>query len=90
MATMKDVARAAGVSLGSVSHYLSGRVAVSPIKALQIQHAIDELGYRVDQGARSLRRKQTQTIGLILPDISNPFYAELARVGQNARCRRWP
>lgn len=80
MATMKDVAKAAGVSLGSVSHYLSGRVAVSPVKASQIQRAIDELGYRVDQGARSLRRKQTQTIGLILPDISNPFYGELARV----------
>jgi LacI family transcriptional regulator len=80
MATMKDVAKAAGVSLGSVSHYLNGRVAVSPAKALQIQRAINELGYRVDQGARSLRRKQTQTIGLILPNISNPFYAELARV----------
>ena len=80
MATMKDVAKAAGVSLGSVSHYLSGRVTVSPVKASQIQRAIDELGYRVDQGARSLRRKQTQTIGLILPDISNPFYGELARV----------
>jgi LacI family transcriptional regulator len=80
MATMKDVAKAAGVSLGSVSHYLNGRVSVSSAKALQIQHAINELGYRVDQGARSLRRKQTQTIGLILPDISNPFYAELARV----------
>jgi LacI family transcriptional regulator len=80
MATMKDVAKAAGVSLGSVSHYLNGRVSVSPAKASQIQRAINELGYRVDQGARSLRRKQTQTIGLILPNISNPFYAELARV----------
>jgi LacI family transcriptional regulator len=80
MATMKDVAKAAGVSLGSVSHYLNGRVPVSPAKALKIQRAIDDLGYRVDQGARSLRRRRTQTIGLILPDISNPFYAELARV----------
>ena len=79
MATMKDVARAAGVSLGSVSHYLNDRVPVSPAKAEQIQRAIDALGYRVDQGARSLRRGQTQTVGLIVPNISNPFYAELAR-----------
>ncbi len=79
MATMKDVARAAGVSLGSVSHYLNDRVPVSPAKAERIQRAIDALGYRVDQGARSLRRGQTQTVGLIIPDISNPFYAELAR-----------
>ncbi len=80
MATMKDVAKAAGVSLGSVSHYLNDRVPVSPAKAERIQRAIDTLGYRVDQGARSLRRGQTQTVGLIIPDISNPFYAELARV----------
>lgn len=80
MATMKDVAKAAGVSLGSVSHYLNDRVPVSPDKAARIQRAIDALGYRVDQGARSLRRRQTQTVGLIIPDISNPFYAELARV----------
>ena len=80
MATMKDVAKAAGVSLGSVSHYLNDRVPVSPDKAARIQRAIDALGYRVDQGARSLRRRRTQTVGLIIPDISNPFYAELARV----------
>lgn len=80
MATMKDVAKAAGVSLGSVSHYLNNQVPVSPDKAIRIQQAIDELGYRVDQSARSLRRRQTQSVGLIIPDISNPFYAELARV----------
>ena len=79
MATMKDVAKAAGVSLGSVSHYLNDQVPVSPVKAKRIQRAIDALDYRVDQSARSLRRGQTQTVGLILPDISNPFYAELAR-----------
>ncbi len=80
MATMKDVAKAAGVSLGSVSHYMNDRVPVSPDKAARIQQAIDALGYRVDQSARSLRRRQTQSVGLIIPDISNPFYAELARV----------
>ena len=80
MATMKDVAKAAGVSLGSVSHYLNDRVPVSPEKAARIQRAVDTLGYRVDQSARSLRRRRTQSVGLIIPDISNPFYAELARV----------
>lgn len=80
MATIKDVAKSAGVSVGSVSHYLNGSVPVSPTNAARIRSAIDALGYRVDQGARSLRRRQTQTVGLIVPDISNPFYAELARV----------
>ena len=80
MATMKDVAKAAGVSLGSVSHYLNDRVPVSREKAARIQRAVDALGYRVDQSARSLRRRRTQSVGLIIPDISNPFYAELARV----------
>ena len=56
MVTIKDVAKAASISLGSVSHYLN------------------------NQGARSLRRGQTQSVGLIIPDISNQFYAEPARV----------
>ncbi len=81
---MKDVAKSAGVSLGSVSHYLNGRVPVSPAISKRIQGAIDALGYRVDQGARSLRVGHTKSIGLILPDISNPFYAELARVIEHA------
>lgn len=80
MVTMKDVARSAGVSLGTVSHYLNNSVPVSPETAERIRNAVDALGYRVDQGARSLRRRQTKTVGLIVPNISNPFYAELARV----------
>jgi len=77
---MKDVAKSAGVSLGSVSHYLNASVPVSPETAERIQRAVDALDYRVDQGARSLRKRRTQTVGLIIPDISNPFFAELARV----------
>lgn len=80
MVTMKDVARSAGVSLGTVSHYLNDRVPVSSETSARIRNAVDVLGYRVDQGARSLRRRQTKTVGLIVPNISNPFYAELARV----------
>lgn len=80
MATIKDVAKAAGVSAGSVSHYLNKEVPVSSAKAARIQQAIEALGYRVDHSARSLRRRKTQSVGIIIPDISNPFYAELAQV----------
>lgn len=80
MATIKDVARLAGVSLGTVSNYLNGRALVAKPTAERIQRAIDELGYRVDWGARALRMRQTKSVGLIVPDISNPFYSEIARV----------
>lgn len=84
MPTMKDVAKTAGVSLGSVSHYLNGRVQMSAVISARIQKAIDDLGYRVDHGAQALRLGTTRSIGFIMPDISNPFYAELARVIEHA------
>lgn len=80
MATIKDVARLAGVSLGTVSNYLNGRAPVAKPTAGRIQKAIDELGYRIDWGARALRVRRTKSVGLIVPDISNPFYSEIARV----------
>jgi len=79
MTTIKDVARRAGVAPSTVSNYLTGNARVSPPTAKRIQEAIDELGYIPNRAARSLRVKHTNTLGLIVPDIANPFFSEIVR-----------
>jgi LacI family transcriptional regulator len=82
--TIRDVARRAGVAVGTVSHHLNGSARVAAGTAQRVQAAIDELGYRIDLSARSLRSRRTQSVGLVLPNISNPFYAEVARAIEHA------
>lgn len=77
-ATIKDIAREAGVSVGTVSHYLNATAKVSPTTAEAVRQAMQRLDYTPNANARSLRTQVTQTIGLIVPNLSNPFYAELA------------
>jgi LacI family transcriptional regulator len=79
MATMNDVARAANVSIATVSHVINGTRFVSPERVERVQLAMRELGYTPDATARSLRVGRTDTIGLVVPDNSNPFFAALAR-----------
>ncbi len=76
MANIQDVARAAGVSTASVTRYLAGQRTRS---AEAVQRAIDELGYRPSLVARSLRSGRHHSIGVIVPDISNPFFAALVK-----------
>ena len=76
-ATVVDVARAAGVSVGTVSHVLSGRKTVRPETRARVEQAIRELGFRPNSIARSLTRQRTQTIGMVVPDVTNPFFADL-------------
>jgi LacI family transcriptional regulator len=78
MATMNDVARAADVSIATVSHVINGTRFVSPERVERVHAAMSELEYTPDATARSLRVGRTETIGLIIPDNSNPFFAELA------------
>jgi LacI family transcriptional regulator len=82
--TIKDVARRAGVAVGTVSHHLNDSAPVAAGTARRIEAAIADLDYRVDLGARSLRSRRTHSVGLVLPNISNPFYAELARAVEHA------
>ncbi len=82
--TIKDVARAAGVSVGTVSHYLNGTVRVGAERSERIREAIATLGYQVDLGARGLRAGTTRTVGLVVPNISNPFFGEIARSIEHA------
>lgn len=77
--TIADVATHAGVSKTTVSHVLSGNRPVSSDTRTRVELAIDELGYRPDGIARSLRTRRTHMVALIIPDITNPFYPALAR-----------
>ncbi|MEV0831279.1 LacI family DNA-binding transcriptional regulator [Nonomuraea rubra] len=69
----------AGVSATTVSHTLNGRRPVAEETRRRVLRAIEELGYRPNVLARGLRTSRSQTIGLIIPDITNPFYPALAR-----------
>jgi DNA-binding LacI/PurR family transcriptional regulator len=75
--TIYDVARLAGVSTATVSRALNGTGQIAPTTRVAIEAAVEQLGYRANTIARSLVTKSTQTIALLLPDISNPFYAAL-------------
>jgi LacI family transcriptional regulator len=77
--TIRDVARRASVSATTVSHVINGTRRVDAATAARVEDAIRELGYRPNALARSMRRGQTHTVGIILPDIANPFFGDLGR-----------
>lgn len=79
MTTIRDVARRAGVSTTTVSHVINRTRKVDAITAARVDAAIAELGYRPNALARSMRRGRTHTVGVILPDIANPFFGDLGR-----------
>jgi LacI family transcriptional regulator len=84
--SLKDIAERVGVSSALVSYVMNGkekekRVGAEVVK--KIRQAAEELNYQPNQIARSLRMKSTRTIGLIVADISNPFFAHLARIIEN-------
>ncbi|WP_425280980.1 ribose operon transcriptional repressor RbsR [Mixta intestinalis] len=84
MATMKDVARMAGVSTSTVSHVINNNRFVSEAIREKIEAAIRELNYAPSALARSLKINQTHTIGMLLTASSNPFYAEVVRGVENS------
>jgi len=79
MVTMTDVAERAGVSIATVSHVINDTRTVTDETRARVLAVIEELGYRPNRLARSLVRGETHTLGLILPDNANPFFAEIAR-----------
>ena len=79
MANMKEIAKIAGVSLGSVSHVLNGSAAVSESLRKRVMDAVDSAGYQPSQLARGLRRDKTNMVGMIIPDITNPFFPAVVR-----------
>jgi LacI family transcriptional regulator len=73
--SVRDVAAAAGVSIGSVSRVLNGGTYVSADLSSRVLRAVEQLGYHPNANARGLRMGTSKTIGCLIPDISNPLYA---------------
>ncbi|MBS3735648.1 LacI family DNA-binding transcriptional regulator [Candidatus Bipolaricaulota bacterium] len=79
MATMKDVAKLADVSVTTVSHVINGTRYVSPELTGRVNRAIEELDYHPDPLAQGLSKGESQTIALVVSDIVNPFFPQVAR-----------
>lgn len=79
MVSMKDVAQKAGVSIGTVSGVLNGKKTIKAENYQKVMDAVKKLDYKPNMVARSLRTNTSGSIGLIIPDITNPYYPELAR-----------
>ncbi|MDE7243536.1 MAG: LacI family DNA-binding transcriptional regulator [Oscillospiraceae bacterium] len=75
---MKDVAREAGVALGTVSKVFNG-ITVGESYRIKVETAAQKLGYQVNQYARGLRASKTYTVAVILPGVDHPFFAALAQ-----------
>ncbi|MHC8517754.1 LacI family DNA-binding transcriptional regulator [Sporosarcina sp. ITBMC105] len=84
MPTIKDVSKLAGVSVATVSRYLNKNGYVSQQAADAIAEVIDKLNYKPNNIARSLAGMKTATIALMVPDILNPFFPEVARATEDA------
>jgi len=79
MHTIRDVARLAGVSVATTSKVINNKGSVRPKTAKRVLEAMAALDYHPDQVARSLKVRQTQTIGIVIPDITNPFFTDVIR-----------
>ena len=87
--TIKDVAKAANVSIASASRAMNGHGSVSPEVRRRVDQAARDLRYVPHSGARSLITRRTQTIGVLLPDLHGEFFSELIRgIDQRARADR--
>jgi DNA-binding LacI/PurR family transcriptional regulator len=76
---MRDVAAHAGVSTRTVSNVVNGYVHVSPAMRERVQRSLDELGYKMDYIARGLKSGRTGFIAFAVPDLHNPYFAELGQ-----------
>lgn len=79
MATIKDVAQKAGVSVATVSHVINGTRSVAAATEMRVREAMVELSYEPNVVAQSLRTNTTRAIGILVSDISNPFFASIVR-----------
>lgn len=84
MATIRDVARQAGVSVGTVSNVLSGAVPVRAALRERICAVMEKLDYHPNLIARSLKADKTKTLGMIISDITNPFFPQLVRGAEDS------
>jgi len=85
--TMRQVAELANVSTATVSRVLNGAGNVQAEHRRLVLEAVEQIGYRPNRLARSLRRQQAETIGVLIPDIENPHFSESVRVFEDAAFR---
>jgi DNA-binding LacI/PurR family transcriptional regulator len=87
-ATIRSVAKLAGVAPSTVSHYLNQTAPLSAATAKSVAEAIAALNYRVNLGARNLRLRKTNSIGVVIPNITSPFFGEIAAIMENTLWER--
>lgn len=78
MPTMKDVASRANVGLGTVSRYINNPNSLKETTRMKVERAIKELDYQTNEVARNFKKRQSQSIALIIPSVWHPFYSEFA------------
>lgn len=88
MTTIVKVAERAGVSIATVSNVIRGTKRVSPELEKRVREAIRELDYHPNEIARSLKVRQTRMLGMVLPDITNPFFPEIIRGAEDSAYER--
>ena len=86
--TMRQIAERADVSIGTVSHVINGTANVRDKLRLRVLEAIRSLGYHPSQLGRGLRRKKTTMLGMIIPDITNPFFPAVVRGVEDVAYKR--
>lgn len=86
--TMRQIADRADVSIGTVSHVINGTAKVREKLRLRVLEAIRSLGYQPSQLARGLRRNQTSMLGMIIPDVTNPFFPAVVRGVEDVAYKR--
>jgi LacI family transcriptional regulator len=79
MYTIRDVARLAHVSITTASAVINGKRTVREALRLRVKQAMEALDYHPDTVARSLKVRRTMTVGIVIPDVTNPFYPEIMR-----------
>src|SRR5437879_5961694 len=84
MPTIREVADLAGVAVGTVSHVITGSVPVSEPLKRRVQAAIRELDYHPNHVARSLKTSKTRTLGIIVPDMTIPYFPKVIRGAESA------
>jgi LacI family transcriptional regulator len=86
--TMRQIAERAEVSIGTVSHVINGTAKVREKLRIRVVEAIRNLGYQPSQLARGLRRNQTSMLGMIIPDVTNPFFPAVVRGVEDVAYKR--
>ena len=76
MATIKDIAEAAGVSRGTVSNVLNGRDIVSSEKIQKVMKVVEEMGYSINEKAQNLRKGSAKLLAVVLPNIEDHLYTD--------------